>query len=86
VTFGPRIVNIWYSHGMSIPDFPIFGQIGNLGFPSFPIFAESGIGDSLPDSRRESPIPGQIGNRGNGNWGFPGLGGVLGVGGGALKI
>jgi hypothetical protein len=42
--------------------------------------AESGIGDSLcPDSRpnRESgipsPIPGQIGNGGNGNWGFPGL-------------
>ena len=38
-----------------------------------------GIGNSLPVSRpnRESvipsPFPGQIGNRGNGNWGFPGL-------------
>ncbi len=46
------------------------------GIPCFPILAESGIG--VPFSRflpnRESgipsPIPGQIGNRGNGNWGF----------------
>ncbi len=43
--------------------------------------AKSGNG-GFPDSRfrpnRESglpspPIPGQIGNQGNGNWGFPGL-------------
>jgi hypothetical protein len=44
---------------MSIPDFPIFGQIGNRGFP-----------DSRFWPNRESPIPGQIGNRGDGNWGF----------------
>jgi hypothetical protein len=52
---------------MSIPDsdFPIFGQIGNRGFPDsrtsteFKLnLAESGIRESLPDSRRESPIPG----------------------------
>ncbi len=36
------------------------------GIPCFPIPAESGIGDSLP----AGAIPGQIGNRGNGNWGF----------------
>jgi hypothetical protein len=58
--------------GQSGPRFPIPGQIGNSG--DFPI----------PDSRpnRESgdfPIPDsrqKIGNRGNGNWGFPGLGGL----------
>ena len=39
-----------------IPDFPIPGQIGKRGISRFPIPAESGIGDSLPDSRpnRES--------------------------------
>ncbi len=31
--------------------------------------AESGVAGGFP-----SPFPGQIGNRGNGNWGFPGLG------------
>jgi hypothetical protein len=37
---------------MSIPDFPIFGQIGNRGFPDSRL-AKSGIGDSLiPDFGR----------------------------------
>ena len=58
---------------------PISRVAANRGPDSrFP--AESGNG-GFPDSRsrpsREpeipSPIPGQIGNRGNGNWGFPGL-------------
>ncbi len=55
------------------PRFPDFRPNRESGIPQFPILAESGIGGSLPDSRRESPIPGQIGNRGNGKWGFPGL-------------
>jgi hypothetical protein len=50
----------------------------------FPAKAGNGPG-GFPDSRfrpnRESgipsPIPGQIGNRGNGNWGFPGPSTVL---------
>jgi len=41
------------------PRFPVPG-------PRFPVPAESGSG--IP-----SPFPGQIGNRGNGNWGLPGL-------------
>ena len=49
-------------------------------FSVIPVPAESGNG-GFPDSRfrpsRESgipsPFPGQIGNRGNGDWGFPGL-------------
>jgi hypothetical protein len=48
--------------------FPDSPRIGNLGFPVSRFWPdrESGI---------PSPIPGQIGNRGNGNlnWGFPGL-------------
>jgi hypothetical protein len=47
---------------------PVPGQIGNRGFPvsRFRPNRESGT---------PTPIPGhwQIGNRGNGNWGFPGL-------------
>jgi hypothetical protein len=41
-------------------------KAGNGGFPDsrFRPNRESGI---------PSPIPGEIGNRGNGNWGFPGL-------------
>ena len=51
------------------PDSRFPAESGNGGFPRFPIPAESGIGEgNLP-----SPIPGQMGNRGNGNWGFPGL-------------
>jgi hypothetical protein len=66
-----------YSH-RRVP--PISRFAANRGPDSrFP--AESGNG-GFPDSRsrpsRESEIPspfrGQIGNRGNGNWGFPGLG------------
>ncbi len=42
--------------GESGPRFPIPGRIGKRGISRFPISAESGIGDSLPDSRpnRES--------------------------------
>ena len=36
--------------------------------PRFPSAAESGNGDRL-----SSPFPGPIGDRGSGNWGFPGL-------------
>ena len=59
---------VWYSHGMSIPDFPIFGQIGDRGFPDSRFWPNREIRD-LP----RFPIPGQIGTGGNGNWGFPGL-------------
>ena len=49
------------------PDSRFPAKSGNGGFPDsrFRPNRESGI---------PSPIPGQIGNRGNGNWGFPGLG------------
>ena len=43
------------------------GRIGKRGVSRFPIPAESGIGDSLPVSQPDR-------NRGDGNWGFPGLG------------
>jgi hypothetical protein len=50
------------------PDSPAFPAefIGKRGFPAsrFRPSRESGI---------PSPFPGEIGNRGNGNWGFPGL-------------
>ncbi len=79
----PRIVPAVLAPALwqGIPDFPICGQSG----PRFPFPAESGNGDFpiMSDSRfrpsRKSgipspfPGPGQIGNRGNGNWGFPGL-------------
>jgi hypothetical protein len=56
-----------------IPDFPICGQSG----PRFPV-RNGGFPDSRSRPSRESeipsPFPGRIGNRGNGNWGFPGLG------------
>ncbi len=69
------------THTAGYPRFPGLRPIGAPGDSRFP--AESGNG-GFPDSRipadraRESeipsPFPGQIGNRGNGNWGFPGLG------------
>jgi hypothetical protein len=40
-----------YSHPQGTPDFPILRPIGKRGISLFPIPAESGIGDSLPDSR-----------------------------------
>ena len=48
------------------PDSRFPAKAGNGAFPDsrFRPNRESGI---------PSPIPGQIGNRGNGNWGFPGL-------------
>jgi hypothetical protein len=58
-----------YSHPQGVPRFPDLRPIGKRGISRFPIPAESGIGDSLPRSK----FPGQIGNRGNGNGGFPGL-------------
>ncbi len=56
-----------------------------IGIPiSVPGRSSSGNGGFLNISRSESrpnretgvpsPFPGQIGNRGNGNWGFPGMG------------
>ena len=55
---------------------PIPGSRPNRETARFP------IPDSRPNRESEipSPIPGQIGNRGDGNWGFPGLGGALGPG------
>ena len=46
------------------PDSRFPAKSGNGGFPDSRPNRESGI---------PSPIPGQIGNRGNGTWGFPGL-------------
>jgi hypothetical protein len=75
---------VWYSHGMSISDFPIFGQIGNRGFPDSRFWPnrESGIPSptqipggnprfpaGIPDSRPNR----ESARRGNGNRGFPGL-------------
>jgi hypothetical protein len=44
--FGPPPDRVWYSQRMSIPDFPIFGQIGNRGFPDsrfWPTFESDGL-------------------------------------------
>jgi hypothetical protein len=53
---------------VSGPRFPVPAESGNGGFPDSRFRpGESGIGDSPP------PFPGQIGNRGSGYWGLPGL-------------
>jgi hypothetical protein len=52
--------------GVPCQCFPIRDlRIGNLGFPVSRFWPTRNR-----ESRIPSPIPGQIGNRGNGNWGF----------------
>jgi hypothetical protein len=68
---GSCLVRVHMRCHVSIPDFPIFGQIGNRGFPDSRIWPNRDSGDpfpipggnprfpaGIPDSRLESPIPG----------------------------
>ena len=63
------------------PRFPDLRPIGapipvsrpNRETGDFPIPDSRPIGPADRESEVPSPFPGQIGNRGNGNWGFPGL-------------
>ncbi len=68
--FGPRIA--WYSHGMSIPDFPIFGRPNreNSGIPCFLILAESGIPSPIPGGNPRFPAKSGIGGTGIGDLGL----------------
>jgi hypothetical protein len=66
---------VWYSHGMSIPDFPIFGQNGNRGFPHSRFWPnrESGIpspisGGNLKIPRFRVPAKSGIGGTGIGDF------------------
>ncbi len=50
------------------PDSRFPAKSGNGGFPDSRFRPNRELESGIP-----SPIPGQIGNGGNGNWGFPGL-------------
>ena len=54
--------------GTPIPDSRPNRETGDFPIPDFGRIGNRGF---------PPPIPGQIGNRGNGNWGFPGLRGIV---------
>jgi hypothetical protein len=57
-------------HGMSIPDFPIFGQIGNRGFPVSRFWPnrESGVPSPIPGGNPRFPAKSGMGGTGIGDF------------------